>query len=73
MFSLAQAHQAFNADGSLTDQMLQKRFESTITCFMDLVEAAKHYPALKKEWVEFLGERPDKMIDRVEVTSAEAA
>jgi NAD(P)H-dependent FMN reductase len=65
MFSLAQAHQAFNADGSLTDQMLQKRFESTITCFMDLVEAAKHYPTMKKQWVEFLGEKLDPVTDRV--------
>ena len=73
MFSLAQAHQAFAEDGSLTDKTLQQRLESTIGCFMDLVEAAKHYPALKKEWVEFLGERPDATIDRVETNSAEAA
>jgi NAD(P)H-dependent FMN reductase len=29
--------------------------------------------ALKKQWVEFLGERPDATIDRVEVSSAETA
>jgi chromate reductase, NAD(P)H dehydrogenase (quinone) len=71
MFSLAQAHEAFTAEGRLKDDTLQKRFETTISCFMDLVEAAKHYPTLKKEWFEFLGQRPDPTIDRVE--EAEAA
>jgi chromate reductase len=66
MFSLAQAHAAFNESGRLSDEMLQKRFESTISCFLDLVEAAKHYPAMKKQWVEFLGERAADGIDRVE-------
>lgn len=68
MFSLAQAHQAFAADGRIATPMLQQRFEETIDCFMDLVEAATHYPRLKKHWVEFLGERPDAAIDRVETT-----
>ncbi len=53
--------------------VLQQRFERTIQCFMDLVEAATHYPALKKQWVEFLGEQPDATIDRVETTSADVA
>jgi len=70
MFSLAQAHQAFNADGALVDKTLQDRFESTIGCFIDLVEAAKHYPTMKKQWVEFLGEHPDARIDRVETAPA---
>ena len=70
MFSLAQAHQAFNPEGAIADATLQERFESTIGCFMDLVEAAKHYPALKKQWVEFLGERADARIDRVETAPA---
>src|SRR4051812_25187118 len=73
MFSLAQAHQAFADDGNLKDATLQQRFESTIECFMDLVEAAKHYPAMKKQWVEFLGEQPDHSIDRVETSPAQAA
>ena len=73
MFSLAQAHQAFDANGRIADPTLQQRFERTIECFMDLVEAATHYPALKKQWVEFLGERPDAVIDRVEMTSAARA
>ena len=73
MFSLAQAHEAFADDGRIRNGVLQQRFVSTIDCFLDLVEAARHYPALKKQWVEFLGERPDATIDRVETSSAEAA
>jgi len=72
MFSLAQAHQAFGADERIADAALQTRFEATIECFLDLVEAAKHYRSLKKQWVEFLGERPDATIDRVENTTVEA-
>lgn len=66
MFSLAQAHQAFDADGRIANADLAGRFESTIVAFMDLVEAAKHYPCAKKAWVEFLGEHPNPVIDRVE-------
>jgi chromate reductase len=66
MFSLATAHQAFNDDGSLVNATLAKRFEDNIFAFMDLVEAAKHYPCIKKAWVEFLGERPDPVTERVE-------
>jgi chromate reductase, NAD(P)H dehydrogenase (quinone) len=73
MFSLAQAHQAFGDDGRLENELLQKRFDETIRCFLDLVEAAKHYPGLKKQWVEFLGERPDAATDRVETSDTEAA
>ncbi len=72
MFSLAQAHEAFGDDGRLANATLQQRFDSTIECFLDLVEAAKHYRALKKQWVEFLGERPAAVIDRVEHTSVDA-
>lgn len=72
MFSLAQAHEAFAADFRIANAVLQKRFEITVECFMDLVEAAKHYPSLKKEWVEFLGERPEPEIDRVD-SAPEAA
>lgn len=73
MFSLAQAHEAFAENGRLKNDMLQKRFEDTVRCFLDLVEAAKHYPGLQKQWVEFLGERPTKETDRVEVSDTEAA
>jgi NAD(P)H-dependent FMN reductase len=72
MFSLAQAHAAFADDGRLKDEMLQKRFDSTLTCFIDLVEAAKHYPAMKKQWVEFLGERAPESIDRHEESEVAA-
>ena len=54
MFSLAQAHQAFDADGGLANPQLAGRFEQTIAGFMDLAEAAKHYPCIKREWVEYL-------------------
>ena len=70
MFSLAQAHTAFGDGDRLASDTLQKRLDGTLGCFLDLVEAAKHYPALKKEWVEFLGERPDAATDRIETASA---
>ncbi|MDQ6828180.1 MAG: NAD(P)H-dependent oxidoreductase [Gemmatimonadota bacterium] len=73
MFSLAEAHAAFGDDGRLKNDVLQKRFDGTIQCFMDLVEAAKHYPAMKKQWVEFLGERPEPAIDREEMNDIQAA
>ena len=73
MFSLAQAHDAFSADGRIANDLLQKRFVDTVRCFTDLVEAAKHYPALKKQWVEFLGEHPDRATDRVEESETAAA
>jgi chromate reductase len=66
MFSLAQAHQAFDTDGGLVNHELAGRFVSTIDRFMDLVEAATHYPCVKKAWVEFLGEHPNALTDRVE-------
>jgi chromate reductase len=66
MFSLAQAHEAFDAQGRIADGELRARFDQTIVGFMDLVEASKHYPCAKTKWVEYLGERPDPAIDRVE-------
>ena len=66
MFSLAMAHKAFSSEGSIADETLTKRFEENIVAFMSLVEAAKNYPCIKKAWVEFLGEQPDPVIDRVE-------
>ena len=73
MFSLASAHEAFAEGGGLVNDMLRKRFEDTIHCFMDLVEAAKHYPGLKKQWIEFNGETPNPITDRVELSDVEAA
>jgi chromate reductase, NAD(P)H dehydrogenase (quinone) len=72
MFSLAQAREAFDASGRIADPVLQERFDRSIGCFLELVEAAKHYRPLKKLWVEYLGERPDATIDRVEHTEVEA-
>ena len=66
MYSLATAHEAFTAEGDIASAPLAERFERTIVGFMDLVEAAKHYPCAKKAWIEFLGARPDPAIDRVE-------
>jgi chromate reductase len=72
MFSLAQAHQALGDEGRIANAELMNRFETTIECFLDLVEASKHYPALKKQWVEYLGEKPDAATDRVEHTTVSA-
>ncbi len=66
MFSLAQAHQAFDAQGKIGNQQLADRLDQTIAGFMDLAEAAKHYPCAKTAWVEFLGEHPNSPIDRVD-------
>jgi chromate reductase, NAD(P)H dehydrogenase (quinone) len=66
MFSLAQAHNGFQEDGTLADSKLSERLKNTICSFLDLVEASKHYRQIKKEWVEFLGEHPSAAIDRVE-------
>jgi NAD(P)H-dependent FMN reductase len=73
MFSLAQAHQAFNTDGRIADAKLQQRFDDTISCWMQSVEAAKHYPMMKTQWVEFLGERPSDETDRTEQVDVRAA
>jgi chromate reductase len=66
MFSLASAHQAFSPEGTITNPTLAKRFEDNIVAFMSLTEAAKNYPCIKKAWVEFLGEKPDPVTERVE-------
>ena len=66
MFSLAQAHKAFADDGRLANPQLQERFETNVVNFMDAVEAFKHYPCVKRAWVEYLGEHPEPAVDRVE-------
>jgi chromate reductase len=66
MFSLAQAHNAFTAEGRIANEQLQERFDANIVNFMDEVEASKHYPCVKRAWVEYLGEHPDPVLDRVE-------
>ena len=66
MFSLAQAHTAFDDEGRIANAELRKRFETNIVNFMDLVEASKHYPCVKRAWVEYLGEHPEPALDRVQ-------
>ena len=66
MFSLAMAHQAFNPAGEIINTTLAGRFEITLEKFMDLVEAAEHYPCIKKAWIEFLGEQPGSLTERAE-------
>jgi NAD(P)H-dependent FMN reductase len=66
MFSLATAHQALSPEGEIVNATTRARFANNIVAFMSLVEAAKHYPCMKKAWVEFLGEHPDPVTERVE-------
>jgi chromate reductase, NAD(P)H dehydrogenase (quinone) len=66
MFSLAAAHQGITAENQIGNEVLAGRFEANLDAFLSLVEAAKHYPCMKKAWVEFLGERPDPVTERVE-------
>lgn len=63
---LARAHEAFAENGKLRDEHLQQWFEDTIANFMDLVESTKHYPCVKRAWIEFLGEQADAVVTRVE-------
>jgi NAD(P)H-dependent FMN reductase len=65
MFSLASAPKAFDGD-RLADAALAERFEKNVQAFLELAEAAKHYPCMKKAWVEFLGEPPGAGADRVD-------
>lgn len=66
MFSLAMAHKAFDENGNIADASLAQRFENTLVSFIQLVEAAKHYPCMKHAWVEFLGEKTDAVTERIE-------
>ncbi|MBS1818785.1 MAG: NAD(P)H-dependent oxidoreductase [Acidobacteria bacterium] len=68
MFSLAMAHKAFNDHHSIADAALQARFDRTLDSFLSLVEAATHYPCMKRAWVEFLGEPVGAGADRVDET-----
>ena len=65
MFSLAIAHKAL-AGRELADPTQRARFDKTIESFLSLAEAAKHYPCIKRAWVEFLGEQPGMGEDRVD-------
>ena len=65
MFSLAQAHKAL-LDGDIADTALRGRFDKNLQAFLSLAEAAKHYPCIKRAWIEFLGEPPGSAADRVD-------
>ena len=65
MFSLAQAHKAL-VDGDIADAVLRARFNKNLQAFLSLAEAVKHYPCIKRAWVEFLGEPPEPGVDRVD-------
>jgi chromate reductase len=65
MFSLTMAHNAL-VEGEIADPKLRGRFETTLQAFLSLAEAAKHYPCMKRAWVEFLGEPPGVGVDRVD-------
>lgn len=65
MFSLATAHKAL-VDGEIADAALRARFEANVEAFLALAEADKHYPCIKRAWVEFLGETPGEEADRVD-------
>jgi chromate reductase, NAD(P)H dehydrogenase (quinone) len=69
MFSLAMAHKALEG-GEFVDASLRARFEKNIEAFLSLAEAAKHYPCIKRAWVEFLGEPPGTEADRVDPAQA---
>jgi NAD(P)H-dependent FMN reductase len=66
MFSLAQAHRQLDDDRRIADEQLRERLRSTISAWIELVDAAKNYPCAKARWIEFLGEHPDEVLDRVE-------
>ena len=57
-------------DGGATQSPTDRAQEPN---FLSLVEAATDYPCLKRAWVEYLGERPDPAIDRVDVAAAAPA
>ena len=42
------------------------RFETNMQAFLSLAEAAKHYPCIRRAWIEFLGEPPASAADRVD-------
>lgn len=65
MFSLAQSHKAL-VNGDIADRALRARLEATMGAFLSLAEATKHYPCIKRAWVEFLGEPPGGEADRVD-------
>ena len=61
MFSLAKANEMLTEDGLARDS-LTERLDELIGSFLDVVEAVKHYPCVKRAWVEFLGEQPEPAV-----------
>lgn len=55
--------------GAIADPELRARFEKSLQAFLSLAEAAKHYPCIKRAWVEFLGGPPGAGVDRVDPVS----
>ncbi len=66
MFSLAQAPAQLTADGHLASQEVHERLVTTLSSFLDIVEATRPYPCARKAWVEFLGEQPSPATSRAE-------
>lgn len=66
MFSLSKAHEMLTDDGQLASDALHVRLVTTLTSFLDDVEAVKHYPCAKKAWIEFPGEEPTPATNRAE-------
>ena len=57
-------------EGDIADAVLRARFHENLRAFLSLAEAAKHYPCIKRAWVEFLGETPGTAVDRVDPVPA---
>jgi chromate reductase, NAD(P)H dehydrogenase (quinone) len=72
MFSLAAAHRGL-VNGEIADEALRARFDKTVRAFLSLAEAAKHYPCIKRAWVEFLGEPPGHGAERVDPATGQSA
>ena len=69
MFSLAQAHQAFDAEGA--SPMRRCRNGSSKRSIASWISSKRQSNTrLKKQWVEFLGEHPRRQTDRVETAPA---
>ena len=66
MFSLAQAHAAFDDGTASRTRACRSGSSPRLSGFLALAEAAKHYPSMKTAWIEFLGERPEPIFDRVQ-------
>jgi hypothetical protein len=57
MFSLATAQKALDG-GTIADAALRARFEKNLQAFLSLAEAEKHYPHMKRAWIELPGGAP---------------